>query len=144
MNRRNFLQYSASTLAAGAALELAGCKPAGKAAAAFVPYAHDPVRIENFTNRLFIPGAEGPFGVLNVADTPLTLTTRAATFPILGGKASPFLLYETRYAGKSYQNPILRVRRGSRFAATLQNGLNEPTIIHWHGLHVPANMDGHA
>ncbi len=143
MDRRKFLQYTASTLTAGAALELAGCKPASKAAAAFVPYAHDPVRAENFTNRLFIPGAEGPYGVLNVANTPLTLKTRAATFPILGGKASPFLLYETRYAGKSYQNPILRIKRGSRFAATLQNGLNEPTIIHWHGLHVPANMDGH-
>ena len=142
MNRRNFLQYTASTLAAGAALELAGCKPASKAAP-FVPYAHDPVRADNFTNRLFIPGAEGPYGVLNVADTPLALKTRAATFPIIGGKTSPFLLYEASYAGKRYQNPILRIKRGSRFAATLQNGLNEPTIIHWHGLHVPANMDGH-
>ncbi len=143
MDRRKFLRYSTSTLAAGVALGLAGCKPAGKAAAAFVPYAHDPVRPENFTNRLFIPSGEGPFGVLNVADMPLTLTTRAATFPILGGRASPFLLYETRYAGESYQNPILRIKRGSRFAATLQNGLNESTIIHWHGLHVPASMDGH-
>ena len=143
MNRRNFLQYTASTLAAGAALELAGCKPAGKGAAAFVPYAHDPVRPENFTNRLFIPGGEGPFGVLGVTDAPLTLTTRAATFPILGGRPSPFLLYETSYAGKNYQNPILRIKRGTPFTATLQNGLNEPTIIHWHGIHLPVKMDGH-
>lgn len=108
-----------------------------------MPYPHDPVRAENFTNPLFIPGGEGPFGVLNVTDTPLTLKTRAATFPILDGRASPFLLYETSDAGKSYQNPIFRIKSGSRFSATLQNGLKEPTIIHWHGLHLPANMDGH-
>jgi suppressor of ftsI/bilirubin oxidase len=71
------------------------------------------------------------------------INAQAATFPILDGRASPFLLYGTSYGGKSYQNPILRVRSGSRFDATLQNGLNEPTILHWHGLHLPANMDGH-
>jgi len=113
------------------------------AVAPFMPYPHDPVRAENFTNPLFIPGGEGPFGFLNVTETPLTLKAQAATFPILDGRASPFLRYETSDAGKSYQNPILRIKSGSRFSATLQNGLKEPTIIHWHGLHLPANMDGH-
>ena len=143
MNRRNFLQCSASLLAVGAGLGLAGCGDSNKGAAVFAPYPNDPVRAENFTNPLFIPGDNGPFGVLDVTDTPLTLKARAATFPILGGRASPFLLYETSYAGKTYQNPIFKIKRGGRFAATLQNGLNEPTIIHWHGLHIPANMDGH-
>lgn len=143
MERRKFLQCSASLLAVGAGLGLASCGDGSAADAGFKPYANDPVRPENFTNPLFIPGAEGPFGVLNVTDMPLTLDTRAATFPILGGRASPFLLYETSYAGKIFQNPIFKIKRGGRFAATLQNGLNEPTIIHWHGLHIPANMDGH-
>ena len=114
-----------------------------KAGESFAGYSHDPVRAENFTNPLFIPGGEGPFGVLDVTDAPLTLTAQAKTFPILDGRASPFLIYNTNYAGKSYQNPILRVKSGSRFTATLQNGLNEPTIIHWHGLHLSAKMDGH-
>ena len=143
MKRRKFLQYGASTLAIGAGFPLIGCRDNSTTKAAFTPYAHDPVRGKNFTNPLFIPGADGPFGVLNVADTPLTLKARAATFPILGGKPSPFLLYETSYAGKTYQNPIFKIKRGGRFAAKLENGLNEPTIIHWHGLHVPASMDGH-
>ena len=143
MNRRMFLQCGASTLALGAGLPLVGCRRTDAPHEAFAPYPHDPVRPENFTNPLFIPGAEGPFGVLDVTDMPLTLTARAATFPILGGQASPFLLYETSYAGKTFQNPIFRIKRGGRFAATLQNGLNEPTIIHWHGLHIPASMDGH-
>ena len=143
MNRRTFLQCSASLLAVGSGSALAGCGDRSPADAAFKPYPNDPVRPENFTNPLFIPGAEGPFGVLSVTDLPLTLNTRAATFPVLGGRASPFLLYETSYAGKTYQNPIFKIERGGRFAATLQNRLNEPTIIHWHGLHIPANMDGH-
>ena len=143
MHRREFLQCSASLIAVATGLALTGCGGNSTAERAFAPYENDPVRAENFTNPLFIPGSEGPFGVMNVTDTPLTLNTRAATFPILGGRASPFLLYETSYAGKTYQNPIFKIKRGGRFAATLQNGLNEPTIIHWHGLHIPANMDGH-
>jgi blue copper oxidase len=143
MNRRKFLQSSASLLAVGSGMALIGCGGNSTADAAFKPYPNDPVRPENFINPLFIPGAEGPFGVLNVTDLPLTLNTRAATFPILGRRASPFLLYETSYGDNAYQNPIFKIKRGGRFTATLQNGLNEPTIIHWHGLHIPAKMDGH-
>lgn len=43
----------------------------------------------------------------------------------------------------SYLGPIIRVRRGQRVRIDLVNGLGEPTIIHWHGLHVPEAMDGH-
>jgi len=106
------------------------------------PYPFDPIRAENFQQKLFIPGGSGPFGVLDVAG-PLQIRATAASFPILKGQASPFLLYQTEQAGKAYQNPILRMESGTRFQATLQNALSEPTIIHWHGLHTPAAMDGH-
>ena len=106
------------------------------------PYPFDPIRAENFQQKLFIPGASGPFGVLDVAG-PLQIRTTAASFPILKGQASPFLLYQTELAGKAFQNPILRIESGARFQATLSNGLPQPTIIHWHGLHTPAAMDGH-
>ncbi len=155
MERRKFigaLAGSAAFASSGVGLLLSACNTGQfeqrtdaikKAGESFAGYPHDPVRAENFTNPLFIPGVEGPFGVLSVTDTPLTLTAQAKTFPILEARASPFLLYETNYAGKSYQNPIFRIKSGNRFNATLQNGLNEPTIIHWHGLRLPANMDGH-
>jgi blue copper oxidase len=156
MKRRKFicsaLAGTAAFTSTGSGLLLTGCSkeplgerndPGRNAGAPFAAYPHDPVRAENFTNPLFIPGGEGPFGFLGVADTALTLKARAATFPMLDGRASPFLLYETSYEGKSYQNPIFHVKSGSRFNTTLQNRLNEPTIIHWHGLHLPANMDGH-
>ena len=42
-----------------------------------------------------------------------------------------------------YLGPIIRVRSGQRVRIELVNGLPESTIIHWHGLHVPDDMDGH-
>ncbi|RDK03412.1 multicopper oxidase family protein [Paraburkholderia lacunae] len=39
--------------------------------------------------------------------------------------------------------PVLRVQRGQKVRIDLVNELPEPTIIHWHGLYVPAAMDGH-
>lgn len=46
-------------------------------------------------------------------------------------------------AASGYLGPIIRVRRGQRIRVDLVNALTEPTIIHWHGLHVPDDMDGH-
>jgi FtsP/CotA-like multicopper oxidase with cupredoxin domain len=43
----------------------------------------------------------------------------------------------------AYLGPIIRVRRGQRVRIDLVNRLPESTIIHWHGLHVPDDMDGH-
>ena len=42
-----------------------------------------------------------------------------------------------------YLGPVIRVHRGQRLRIDLFNGLPEPTIVHWHGLHVPEAMDGH-
>lgn len=39
--------------------------------------------------------------------------------------------------------PVLRVKRGQKVRIDLVNELPEPTVIHWHGLYVPADMDGH-
>ena len=112
----------------------------------FKHYPFDPVDTRNFTQKLFIPVASGPFGILDVAG-PLKIRATAASFPLLPGpksqKPSPFLLYQTEQAGKAFQNPILRMESGARFTASLHNELQEPTIIHWHGLHTPAAMDGH-
>ena len=43
----------------------------------------------------------------------------------------------------SYLGPILRFEKGQKIRVTLYNKLEEPTITHWHGLHVSALMDGH-
>ena len=150
MERQKFISALVGTAAlssTGAGLLLSSCGEVpleDNIGGSFAGYPHGPVRAENFTNPLFIPGSGGPFGVLSVTDTPLALAAQAKTFPIFDNRLSPFLLYDTSYAAKSYQNPILRIKSGSRFTATLQNDLNEPTIVHWHGLHLSATMDGHS
>jgi FtsP/CotA-like multicopper oxidase with cupredoxin domain len=43
----------------------------------------------------------------------------------------------------SYLGPILRLRKGQRVRLEFTNELPEPSIVHWHGLHVPEEADGH-
>jgi FtsP/CotA-like multicopper oxidase with cupredoxin domain len=43
----------------------------------------------------------------------------------------------------SYLGPIFRVKKGQRVQVRLKNELPDPTIIHWHGLLIPEEMDGH-
>jgi FtsP/CotA-like multicopper oxidase with cupredoxin domain len=43
----------------------------------------------------------------------------------------------------SYLGPTIRVRRGQKIRIHFHNDLPQESIIHWHGLHVPADMDGH-
>jgi FtsP/CotA-like multicopper oxidase with cupredoxin domain len=57
---------------------------------------------------------------------------------VLRGDASTLEASDATYLG-----PIIRVQRGQRVRIDLINELPEPTIVHWHGLHVPDTMDGH-
>jgi FtsP/CotA-like multicopper oxidase with cupredoxin domain len=43
----------------------------------------------------------------------------------------------------SYLGPIIRLQKGQKVRIHLHNQLDEDTITHWHGLHVPAEVDGH-
>lgn len=153
LQRRQLIQLGSVVAVAGAGaaawMAFGSRGPRGSQALSggrFRHYPFDPVAAENFQQKLFIPGASGPFGVLDVV-APLKIRATAASFPLLPGPApqapSPFLLYQTEHAGQAYQNPILRIESGARFTASLDNALTEPTIIHWHGLHTPAKMDGH-
>jgi blue copper oxidase len=42
----------------------------------------------------------------------------------------------------TYLAPTLRFKKGQKVRLTLNNNLPAQSILHWHGLHVPANMDG--
>ncbi len=123
-DRRKFLWFSGATALAGtggaAWMYFGGYRLNAVGTAPISPYPFDPIREENFQQKLFIPGGSGPFGVLDVGG-PLQIKASAESFPILQGKASPFLLYQTEQAGKAYQNPILRMESGARFQATLHN-----------------------
>jgi FtsP/CotA-like multicopper oxidase with cupredoxin domain len=43
----------------------------------------------------------------------------------------------------SYLGPLINLQKGQKVRINLHNKLTESTVTHWHGLHVPANMDGH-
>ncbi|MEH1126310.1 multicopper oxidase family protein [Micromonospora sp. CPCC 206061] len=41
-----------------------------------------------------------------------------------------------------YLGPTLRAKRGEKVLVNVVNGLDEETSVHWHGMHLPAVMDG--
>jgi FtsP/CotA-like multicopper oxidase with cupredoxin domain len=49
---------------------------------------------------------------------------------------------ETWGVNGAFLGPTLRARRGDHVAITVNNELPEDTSIHWHGMHLPAVMDG--
>ena len=114
MQRRKFLRYAAvSGLAIVGGGYLYKYRANGANAQSAVPGHTDlPATRAGAHTPLFIPGNSGPLGILDVTDAPLTFTTRATTLPLLQDKPSPFLIYDTQYGGRSYQNPILRIQRG--------------------------------
>ncbi|RII21014.1 Multicopper oxidase mco [Streptomyces sp. YIM 130001] len=41
-----------------------------------------------------------------------------------------------------YLGPTLRAERGEKVRVRIANGLQEASTVHWHGMHLPARMDG--
>lgn len=84
----------------------------------------------------------GPF-------TNLKLTAKPMAFSILPGAPTNTWSYEGFVKGGpalarvGYLGPILRLPQGSYLSVDFLNALPEDTTVHWHGLDVPAIMDGH-
>ena len=38
--------------------------------------------------------------------------------------------------------PVIRARKGDLLEIKVTNNLTQPTMVHWHGIRLPANMDG--
>jgi FtsP/CotA-like multicopper oxidase with cupredoxin domain len=82
-------------------------------------------------------------GVLagSAARGPVDMGLRAspATLPLAGDQRDKVRVwsYNGRVAG-----PEIRIRQGERLRVTLENGLDQDTTIHWHGMRVPNAMDG--
>jgi FtsP/CotA-like multicopper oxidase with cupredoxin domain len=85
-------------------------------------------------------------------DIALRATTRAV--PILPGAATACWVFEGELLRGppealqqgdpgSYLGPTIRLRTGQKLRVRLTSDLPQPTVVHWHGLHVPAAMDGH-
>lgn len=49
---------------------------------------------------------------------------------------------ETMGYNGNFLGPTIRVDKGEEVVINVTNQLDEMTTVHWHGMHVPANMDG--
>lgn len=65
------------------------------------------------------------------------LTAQTGQAEILPGKMSNTWGFNGAWLG-----PTLYMRRGEHIEMTVRNDVPEPTIVHWHGLHLPAAADG--
>lgn len=89
----------------------------------------------------------------SVPDVEIALQAIPADVNILPGKATRVWQYQGRVIRGdpnslqtmpgSYLGPVFRLRKGQRVRITFTNNLPEQSIVHWHGLRVPDDMDGH-
>ena len=96
----------------------------------------------SFPNPLRLPGSDGMNGVLDASDA-LTLVAGSARYELMPGKPANALAYQADHHGSTWLNPAIRVRSGAQLRIRLWNSLPETSIIHWHGLKVDSNNDGH-
>jgi FtsP/CotA-like multicopper oxidase with cupredoxin domain len=67
----------------------------------------------------------------------VTIVAARARVSILPGTTTDAFTYNGSYPG-----PTIDVHEGDRVIVHFTNRLPEATSIHWHGLHIPADMDG--
>lgn len=119
MNRIDFLKTLGFGLSAS--YLLSGCMGNG-----------DPVpvsEITDFSNALKIPET-----VFN----PVSLNAKVVQDAILGGKTTSCLGY-----GFGMLGPTIRISKGDKLNLKFTNQLNKHSNVHWHGLIIPSEMDGH-
>ncbi len=79
-----------------------------------------------------------PLALPQTMTSDFSLTAKGNTADLLNNQTASVLGYSGNILG-----PTLKADKGSVVAVPFQNDLSEETNIHWHGLLVPSNMDGH-
>ena len=85
-------------------------------------------------------------------DVEVELISQVAKVPIRSGASTSVFKYygkllkgpkESLKTIPGYLGPQLNLVHGQKVRIWFYNQLPEPSIIHWHGMHVPQKMDGH-
>ncbi|MBK6990326.1 MAG: multicopper oxidase domain-containing protein [Chitinophagaceae bacterium] len=134
MKRRNFIKISglsAGTVLTGGAVagflaSCSGCKKDYRMGLMTEPV---PVTEGDFSRLLSYPAQASANHTLTAQATVANI--KGTNIPVLG------------YQPNSLLGPSFRINRGNAMNVLLQNNLSEHTNIHWHGLKIPALMDGH-
>ncbi|MFC8923658.1 multicopper oxidase family protein [Cellulosimicrobium sp. NPDC057127] len=115
-------------------MAVAGLLAALLAGCTLAPSVH-PVQEQDFATPLAIP----PLAPSRVVDGTrvFSLTAQEGTTSFEPGLETPTWGFDGSYLG-----PTLRAARGERVAVEVTNALDETTSVHWHGMHLPAAMDG--
>ncbi|MDD4739959.1 MAG: multicopper oxidase family protein [Bacteroidales bacterium] len=133
MKRRCFLEYSAKGLVGIALIpSLAFCQNNGQQKIIRGNYTIN----ENFE-----------------ADTDIELTAVPSELQLFPGSKTNIYSYQSKLiTGQqaslqklptSYLGPVIRVKPGQKIRIRFKNQLPRESVIHWHGLHLPPQMDGH-
>jgi blue copper oxidase len=94
-----------------------------------------------FSNPLRLPGSSGLYGVLPASEFREVHVVRSEV-EVLPGRRTPILAYAVESGGKRFLNPALLARKGDTMRLRMINNIDQPTVIHWHGLSVDAKNDG--
>ncbi|HET9487648.1 MAG TPA: multicopper oxidase family protein [Chryseosolibacter sp.] len=127
MKRRDFIRrsgLSVFTAWAGSSLILNGC--------------HTEEDMIGDPNWIVEGSFERPLATLEVAGSGTSLNAQFSTSELLKGRSTTTLSYARGLLG-----PIIEANKGDTVNIALQNNLSEETNIHWHGLILPEEMDGH-
>ncbi len=86
-------------------------------------------------------------------DVEIELTALESEIPILPGKYTKVWKYRAKLVKgppgtiqelkNTYIGPIFRFKKGQKVRIIFYNHIPDKTIVHWHGLHVPQEADGH-
>ncbi len=106
-----------------------------------------------------VAAAAAPFGPAHsgrpgfVPDVEIALSAAADEAQILSGRTTRVLRFTGRVLKgpaesletipNSYLGPTLRLTRGQKVRIRFANQLADSSIVHWHGLDVPQQADGH-
>lgn len=114
-----------------------------------------PLRISGLSRRRFVQGAAaaGAMAALDWMGWPAFAGEAPRTPPVLRGTHFDLTINSlpVNFAGRrslatavngSVPGPTLRLREGDTVTIAVTNRLKKPTSIHWHGMRVPAEMDG--
>lgn len=71
------------------------------------------------------------------ADVAYTLEASEFNWEIRPGKTITAWGFNQQVPG-----PLLKAKKGDTLVVTVKNNLSEPTMVHWHGIRLPATMDG--
>lgn len=87
------------------------------------------------------------------ADVDIELTATTRQIQLLPGEKTKVYSYESKLLkgdddnleqlSNTYLGPIIRIEQGQKIRVRFKNQLPDESIIHWHGLHISPEMDGH-